>query len=185
MQRLLTIACLLLVSMTSVCADQSLPSRDLVLPFAVVTGREPESFDLIDLREEQRLERLARMARRTDSEPRTFFIVKQHLGVAGGFDNGIVRGGVGFYITVAEWNRWNFGVPSPEIGMGRYQVFDRSSQRVLMKDQVTFLVSLMSAHYRLGYVRAWGVHAYINLEQVYDMKTNQAGSQFGLSFSSK
>jgi hypothetical protein len=185
MQRLFTIACLLLISMTSAFADESLPSRDLALPFAVVTGREPESFDLIDLREEQRLERVARLAKRTDTEPHTFFIVKQHLGVAGGFDNGIARGGLGFYITVAEWERWNFGVPSPEIGMGRYQVFDRASQRALMKDQVTFLVSLMSAHYRLGYIRAWGVHAYINLEQVYDMKTNQAGSQFGLSFSSK
>ena len=185
MQRLLTIACLLLVCMTPVFADESLPSRDLAAPFALVTGREPESFDLIDLREEQRLARLARLAARTDTDPHTFFIVKQHLGVAGGFDNGIARGGVGFYITVAEWNRWNFGVPSPEIGMGRYQVFDRGSQQPLMKDQLTFLVSLMSAHYRLGYVRAWGVHAYINLEQVYDMKTNQAGSQVGLSFSPK
>jgi hypothetical protein len=184
MQRLVTIACLLTISMTSVFASELLPSRDLALPFAVVTGREPESFDLIDLREEQRLERLARLARRTDSEPHTFFIVKQHLGVAGGFDNGIAHGSLGFYITVAEWNRWNFGVPSPEIGIGRYQVIDRL-QRPLMQEQLTFLVSLMSAHYRLGYIRAWGVHAYINLEQVYDMKTNQAGSQFGLSFSSK
>ena len=182
MQRLLTIACLLLVYMTLVFADESLPSRDLNAPFAIVTGREPESFDLIDLREEQRL---ARLTARADTEPHTFFVVKQHLGVAGGFDNGIARGGVGFYLTVAEWNRWNFGVPSPELGMGRYQVFDRGSQRPLMKDQVTFLVSLMSAHYRLGYVSAWGVHAYINLEQVYDMKTNQAGSQVGLSFSPK
>ena len=38
---------------------------------------------------------------------------------------------------------------------------------------------------RVGYLRAWGLHAYINLEQVYDLHANQAGSQFGLSFSSK
>jgi hypothetical protein len=181
MRWLLTTVCLL-ASVTPVFADDCLPSRDLVLPFAVVTGREPESFDLMDVREEQRA---ALRVAHADADPHTFFVVKQHLGIAGGFDNGIGRGGVGFYLTVAEWNRWNFGVPSPEMGIGRYPVFDKVVGRSILKDQVTFLVSVASAHYRVGYLRAWGLFAYINLEQVYDLHANQAGSQFGLSFSSK
>jgi hypothetical protein len=178
---LLTTVCLL-ASVTPGLADECLPSRDLALPFAIVTNREPESFDLIDFREAQRA---ARRLQPTDADPHTFFIVKEHLGIAGGFDNGIAHGSVGFYVTVAEWNRWNFGVPSPEVGIGRYPVFDPRSQQSLMKDQVTLLISLASAHYRVGYVRAWGLHAYINLEQVYDLHSSQAGSQIGLSFSSK
>ena len=35
-------------------------------------------------------------------------------------------------------------------------MIDRLSQRPIMKDQVTFLVSIASAHYRVGYMRAWG-----------------------------
>jgi hypothetical protein len=184
MQRLLTTVCLLAFAAPAF-ADDCLPSRDLAAPFAVVTvvtGREPESFDLIDFREEQRA---ARRVTRVDADPHTLFIVKQHLGIAGGFDNGVGRGSVGFYITVAEWERWNFGVPSPEIGMGRYAVLDPTLRRTLMKDQLTFLISIASAHYRLGYLKAWGVHAYINLEQTYDLRSNQPGSQFGVSFSPK
>ena len=54
-----------------------------------------------------------------------------------------------------------------------------------MKDQLTFMVSLTSAHYRVGYVRAWGLNCYLNLEQVFDLHDNRTGSQFGLSFSTK
>jgi hypothetical protein len=54
-----------------------------------------------------------------------------------------------------------------------------------MKDQLTFMLSITSAHYRMGYVRAWGLNCYLNLEQVFDLHENRTGSQFGLSFSTK
>jgi hypothetical protein len=169
------------MSLTPVFADECLPSRELNVPFAVVQNREPESFDLIDFREEQR----TRPAPANDVTPHGIFFVKQHLGIAGGYDNGVAHGSVGFYLTVAEWGRWNFGVPSFEVGMGRYPVYDKVSNRAVMKDQVTFFVSLASAHYRAGYLRAWGVNWYVNLEQVFDMQANRGGSQIGISFSTK
>jgi hypothetical protein len=64
-------------------------------------------------------------------------------------------------------------------------VIDRATQRPIMKEQMTFLVSIASAHYRMGYVRAWGVNCYLNLEQVFDTHDNRNGSQIGLSFSTK
>ena len=172
----------LLASLTPVLAEDRLPSRAIDVPPAIVPEGGPSSFDLIDYREE---ERLARVPRPADVDPHSFFIVKQHVGIAGGYDNGIVHGSVGYYITVAEWGRWNFGVPSIEIGMGRYPAIDRLSQQPIMKDQLTFLVSIASAHYRVGYVRAWGLNWYLNLEQVFDLHANRAGSQFGFSFSPK
>lgn len=181
MRWLLTTVCLL-ASLTPVFAEECLPGRHLDVPFAIVPAVEPSSFDLIDFREEQRLNRLSR---RTDADPHTFFIVKQHVGLAGGYDNGIAHASAGYYLTVAEWGRWNFGVPSFEIGMGRYPVYDRWSNEPVMKDQLTFLVSIASAHYRGGYLRAWGVNWYVNLEQVFDLHANRAGSQIGLSFSPK
>jgi hypothetical protein len=84
-----------------------------------------------------------------------------------------------------EWGRWNFGVPSIEVGIGRYPMIDRDSQRSIMKDQLTFMVSITSAHYRVGYIRAWGLNCYLNLEQVFDLHENRTASQFGLSFSTK
>jgi hypothetical protein len=113
------------------------------------------------------------------------FVVKEHLGLAGGWDGGIVHGSVGFYLTVAELGRWNFGVPSMEIGVGRYPAYNPLTRQSSMKDELTFLVSVASVHYRAGYLRSWGVNCYINLEQVFDLHSNQAGSQFGLSFSRK
>ncbi len=136
---------------------------------------------LIDFREEQR----TRPAPASDVTPHSTFVVKQHLGIAGGYDGGVAHGSVGFYLTVAEWGRWNFGVPSFEVGMGRYPVYDKVSNRSVMKDQMTFFVSLASAHYRAGYLRAWGVNWYVNLEQVFDVQANRGGSQVGLSFSTK
>jgi hypothetical protein len=105
--------------------------------------------------------------------------------VAGGYDNGVAHGSVGYYVTVAEWDRWNFGLAAPEIGVGRYPVFDALARRTLPKDQATVFISIASVHYRAGYLQSWGVHWYVNFEQVFDMRTNQAGSQVGLSFSSK
>jgi hypothetical protein len=69
--------------------------------------------------------------------------------------------------------------------MGRYPVYDRLTNRTFMKDQMAFFVSLASAHYRAGHIQAWGLNWYLNLEQVFDMKANRGGSQFGISFSTK
>jgi hypothetical protein len=181
MRWLLTTVCLL-ASLAPALAEDRLPARTFDRPLASVPDHGPWSFDLIDFRAEARR---ARAAPRTDLDPHTFFIVKHHLGLAGGYDNGIFHGSVGYYLTVAEWGRWNFGVPSLEIGVGRYPAIDRLSQRPIMKESLTFLVSIASAHYRVGYLRAWGLHGYFNLEQVFDLHENRAGSQFGISFSTK
>jgi hypothetical protein len=172
---------LLLASLSPVFADDILlPGRPLDLPFAIVQPA-PISFDLLDFRDEERQPPPVVGTEATHS----IFAVKQHLGFAGGYDNGSAHASVGFYITVAEWGRWNFGVPSFEVGMGRYPVYDRIANRSFMKDQLAFFVSLASAHYRVGYVQAWGLNWYLNLEQVFDMKANRGGSQFGISFSKK
>jgi len=184
MRWLLTTVCLL-ASLTPAVAEDRLPARSIEVPFAMVPDHGPWSFDLIDFREEQRLALAHVLPRTSDADAHTFFIVKQHLGIAAGYDNGIAHGSVGYYITVAEWGRWNFGVPSIEIGMGRYPTVDRLSQRPITKEQFTVMVSITSAHYRVGYVRAWGVHCYLNIEQVFDLHENRTGSQFGLSFSTK
>ena len=181
MRWLLTTVCLL-ASLTPALAEDRLPGRAIDVPPAAVPDHGPWSFDLIDFRAE---ERLTRARPRADVDPHTFFIVKHHLGIAGGYDNGILHGSVGYYLTVAEWGRWNFGVPSLEIGMGRYPAIDRLSQRPIMKDSPTLIVSIASAHYRVGFVRAWGMNGYLNLEQVFDLHENRAGSQFGFSLSTK
>jgi hypothetical protein len=168
-----------LASLSPAFADDALPSRTIDLPLAFVVDA-PISFDLLDFREEVRLPPPV-----PESTPNSFFVVKQHVGFAAGYDNGSGHASVGFYITVAEWGRWNFGVPSFEVGVGRYPVYDRLANRSYMKDQIAFFVSLASAHYRAGYLSAWGLNWYLNLEQVFDMKANRGGSQFGISFSTK
>jgi hypothetical protein len=160
-------------------ADDALPSRTIDLPIAVVVEA-PLSFDLLDFRTDERVPPPV-----AESTPNSFFVVKQHVGFAAGYDNGSGHASVGFYITVAEWGRWNFGVPSFEVGVGRYPVYDPLTNRSFLKDQIAFFVSLASAHYRAGYLRAWGLNWYVNLEQVFDMKANRGGSQFGISFSTK
>ena len=102
--------------MTPALAEDCLPARLFDRPLAVVPDHGPWSFDLIDLRAE---ERVARLAPRGDVTPHSFFNVKHHLGVAGGYDDGVFHGSIGYYLTVAEWGRWNFGVPSLAIGIGR------------------------------------------------------------------
>lgn len=181
MRWLFTTVCLL-ASLTPALAQDRLPATPIDVPFAVVPDHGPWSFDLIDFRAEQRL---ALTVAKTDGDPHTFFIVKHHVGMAGGYENGIVHASVGYYMTVAEWGRWNFGVPALEIGMGRYPAFDRLSQRTIMKDSVTLLVSIASMHYRVGYLRSWGLTGYLNLEQVFDLHQNRAGSQVGFSLSTK
>jgi hypothetical protein len=178
MQWLLTTV-LLLASLLPAVADDTLQSRPLDLPLAIVVEA-PINFDLLDFREEGRLPPPV-----SDGTPHTFFAIKQHVGFAGGYDNGSAHASVGFYITVAEWGRWNFGIPSFEVGVGRYPAYDRATNRSFMKDQMAFFVSLASAHFRAGHLQALGLNWYVNLEQVFDMKANRAGSQFGISFSRK
>ena len=113
------------------------------------------------------------------------FLFKRHIGASMGYDNTVVHGSVGLYVTVAEWGRWNFGVPSVGIGADRYPMYDRARNRSVMSNQATVFISIASVHYRLGYLRSLGANWYLNLEQVYDLRYNLAGSQFGLSFSSK
>ena len=161
--------------------DATLPSRDLLLPPAIVESVEPSNFDLLDARAE--LTDPKQTVRNED--PHTLFVVKRHVGASAGYDNTVIHGSVGFYLTVAEWGRWNFGVPSLGFGWGRYPVYDRVAKQAIMKSQATLFVSVASVHYRVGYVRSLGVNWYLNLEQVYDIRYNMTGSQFGITFSSK
>ena len=153
MRWLLTIV-VLLASLTPCLAEDRLPSRPIEVPLAAVPDHGPWSFDLIDFRAGQRLLRLTPKA---DLDPHSVFVVKHHLGLAGGYENGV----------------------------GRYPAVDRKTQRAFMQEQMTVLVSLTSAHYRVGYVSAWGLHCYLNLEQVFDLHESRTASQFGLSFSTR
>jgi hypothetical protein len=175
-------ALFLLALATPSLADDALPSRAIELPPAMLAAPQPINFDLVDVRQDVRD---AAVARRADADPHTIFQIKHHVGIAGGYDNGSAHGTVGFYITVAEWGRWNFGVPSLEIGVGRYPVYDARLNQSMMKEEVGFFVSMASAHYRIGYIPAWGVNWYFNIEQVFDVHASRAGSQFGISFSKK
>lgn len=180
MRSVLTAALLLLVA-SSLHAAEPLPSRTLALPFAVVTGSEPSSFDLLDFRDEEAI----RAAGIGEATPHTIFRIRHHVGIAAGYDNGVVHGSLGYYVTVAEWGRWNFGVPSPALGFGRYEVYDPKLKRPSFKEESSIFVSLASVHYRVGYISALGVNWYVNVEQVFDMRRNMAGSQAGISFSRK
>jgi hypothetical protein len=162
-------------------AEAPLPSLDLDLPLALVQNVEPANFDLFDFRQETREAALDIH----NESPHTFFVVKHHLGASVGYDNTVVHGSVGFYVTVAEWGRWNFGVPSVGVGLGRYPTYDRRLGIPVTKSQPTMFVSVASVHYRVNYIRSLGVTWYLNLEQVYDLRYNMTGSQFGISFSSK
>jgi len=168
-------------TLTTLSGAELLPSRDLGLPPAVVSSIEPVNFDLVDYRDEIREE--VRNIRVED--PHTHFVVKRHLGASAGYDNTVLHGSVGMYLTVAEWGRWNFGIPSIGFGLGRYPIYDRDQRQSSVKSQATVFVSIASVHYRVGYLRSLGVNWYVNLEQVYDLRYNMSGSQFGLSFSTK
>ena len=172
---------LLLSAVVPVPVGGLLPSRDLDLPLAVVQNLDPVNFDLIDLRDEVRAEALAIR----NEDPHTHFVIKHHLGASVGYDNTVVHGSVGFYVTVAEWGRWNFGVPSIGVGVGRYPIYDRRLGIPVTKSQPTLFVSVASVHYRVSYLQSLGVNWYLNLEQVYDLRYNMTGSQFGITFSTK
>jgi len=158
-----------------------LPSRDVSGPVFVAPAVEPTNFDLVDIRDEAREEALNIKV----EDPHTIFVIKRHIGASVGYDNTVLHGSVGLYMTIAEWGRWNFGVPSVAFGLCRYPSYNRSERQASTSSQPTVFVSLASVHYRIGYVRALGFNAYVNLEQVYDLRHNMSGSQFGFSFSSK
>lgn len=172
---------MIVLSRVAPASADVVPSRDLLLPPAVVAGLEPVNFDLLDVRDEMR-EASRNIA---VEDPHSIFVIKRHIGASVGYDNTILHGSVGLYLTIAELGRWNFGVPSVGFGMGRYPTYNRVDKEASTQSQPTVFVSIASVHYRLGLVRAIGMNAYINLEQVYDLRHNMSGSQFGFSFSSK
>jgi hypothetical protein len=161
-----------------------LPSRPLDLPIVIVPLVEPFSFDLIDWRAEQ-ARRQAATPVPAEIEAHSHFGFKQHVGVAAGYDNGVLHGSLGLYMTVAEWGRWNYGIPSPALGFGRYQQYDAFRKRAFSTGASTLFISLASVHYRVGYMPSLGMNWYINLEQIFDLRQNMAGSQVGVSFSTK
>jgi hypothetical protein len=172
---------MLLLLPNAAASEGAVSSRVLDLPPVVVEGVEPVNFDLLDVRAEL----VEEATKITNEDPHTHFIVKRHVGASAGYDNTVIHGSVGLYLTVAEWGRWNFGVPSLGVGWGRYPIYDRSEKQAIMRSQPTVFVSVASVHYRVSYLRSLGVNWYVNLEQVYDLRYNMAGSQFGISFSSK
>lgn len=174
---------LFVLSFASSVSAADLPSRLLALPLAAVPDAGVMNFDIADVRADMLLERAHPNS--TDVPVHTIFNVKKHIGIGVGYDAGVIHGSLGYYVTVAELGRWNFGVPAAAIGLGRYRIFDRRNQRPVVRDEYTFIISLASAHYRLGYLRALSSFAYLNVEQVYDMRHNFTGSQFGVSFSRK
>jgi hypothetical protein len=173
---------LLLASLTPAFADDTVPARAIAPAFSQLPPPQPVNFDLIDMRQEQRA---ALLPKQSDVDDHTHFITKHHLGVAAGYDNGTVHGTIGYYLTVAEWGRWNFGVPSIALGIGRYPTYNARLNQSFMKEELGIFVSMASAHYRAGYIAPWGVHWYVNIEQVFDVHANRAGSQLGISFSNK
>ncbi len=179
--RVAAAALFLLLIAIPVFAEDPLPSTPIALPAFAIAVVEPMDFDLLDFRDEQRHP----PAHVADSEPHSIFIIKRHFGAAFGYDNGVVHTGVGVYLTVAELGRWNFGVPSVEVGFGRYPIWDERSQRVNDEQKPTVMISLASVHYRVGYLQSLGYTFYLNLEQIYDMRSSMAGSQFGFSFARK
>jgi hypothetical protein len=177
----LVAAFLLLSGSPQEVGDSLLPSHAIAVQTAVVESREPSSFDLVDFREEQR----DRLRARPDVESRSIFGFKRLVGIAGGYDNENVHGSVGWYLTVAEWGRWNFGVPSPAIGFGRYGLYDQKRQQVVTSTDYTLIISLASVHYRAGHIKSLGMNWYVNVEQIFDIRTNMPGSQIGISLSHK
>ena len=175
-------AALLLFSVPAVASDDTVPSRRLELSPTAIAAEQPANFDLIDYHAGQAAAAVKPVG---EVQPHTIFGLKRHVGFGAGYDNGIVHATVGLYITVAEWGKWNFGVPSPAVGFGRYRVYDEAMQRGVSKEESSIFVSLASVHYRAGRVETWGLNWYIHLEQVFNVRRNASGSQIGISLSRK
>ncbi len=157
-----------------------LTSRPWSGPLAIVPGSQPTSFDLDDVRAE-----MTAFPPVDEASSRSIFRLRRHVGAAMGYDQGVLHGSVGLYVTVAELGRWNLGITSPAIGLSRYRIFDRRRRTELMKTETTILVSLASVHFRGGYLQSLRKVWYVNFEQVFDARANLNGSQIGLSFSSR
>ena len=177
----LLVAVLLLPGSNQPPPPEVLVSHPVATVTIVLPDVEPASFDLMDFREEQREQALGS----NDVERRSRFGIKKHIGIASGYDNGILHGSLGLYLTVAEFGRWNFGVMAPEIGLARYTLYDERRRQPVTKTEYTILISLASVHYRVGYLPSIGMNWYVNLEQIFDVRSNLPGSQLGISFSSK
>lgn len=160
-------------------AAEPLPSRTIAVAPFVTPDSSGLNFDLWDVRSEQN-----EPAKYSEEHPHSIFAIRRHVGIAAGYDNGVIHGSIGLYVTVAEMGRWNFGITSPEIGFGRYRVYDKLARATAMRTQSTILISLASVHYRGGYLRSINKNWYFNLEQIFDARANVTGSQFGFSFSS-
>jgi len=157
-----------------------LPCRPLLLEPFVIPANNLVNFDLFDARAE-----LSNPPATPEEQPRTVFGIKRHVGLGAGYDNGILHGSIGLYLTIAELGRWNFGIPSPAVGFGRAEQYDAKQKRAVTKTQSTILISLVSLHYRGGYINSLGMNWYVNLEQIFDSRANLTESQFGFSFSRK
>lgn len=157
-----------------------LPSRPWSGPLAVVPANPPTSFDLDDVR--------AEMIASPPVEERgshSIFKLRHHVGAAMGYDQGVLHGSIGLYVTVAELGRWNLGITSPGIGLSRYRMFDPRRRTEFVKTETTLLVSLASVHFRGGYLQSLRKVWYVNFEQIYDARASLNGSQIGLSFSNR
>ena len=168
-------------SLASAQATTPMPSREWQPIASIVLMETPlENFDLFDARWE-----MSAPPQYREVQPHSIFGLKRHIGFAGGYDQGVIHGSVGLYVTVAEWGRWNFGAPSPAIGFGRYHIYDQRQKKYLSQMQSTILVSLASLHYRGGYLRSIRKNWYLNFEQVFDSRANLNGTQFGVSFANR
>ncbi len=167
-----------IAGLNSATPAEPLTSRVLPTSLFVIPDRPSLNFDLYDMRAAA-----TEPASHSEVQPHTIFSIKRHIGLAAGYDNGVVHGSLGMYLTVAQVGRWNFGVTSPEIGFGRYREFDERTKQAFMKTESSILISLASVHYRGGRIRSIGKDWYFTLEQVYDSRSNMTGSQFGFSFS--
>ena len=136
------------------------------------------NFDLYDVRAD-----LLEPTPHNEGQPHTIFAIKRHVGLAGGYDNGVLHGSLGLYLTVAQVGRWNFGVTSPEVGFGRYRETDLHTKQSSLRTETALLISLASVHYRGGHIRSIDKDWYFTFEQIYDSRANLTGSQFGFSFS--
>ena len=116
---------------------------------------------------------------------RSRFGIKKHVGIASGYDNGILHGSVGLYVTVAEFGRWNFGVMAPEIGLARYTLYDERRRQPVTKTEYTISSAWPRSTTASAILPSIGMNWYVNLEQILDVRSNQPGSQIGISFSRK
>jgi hypothetical protein len=173
-------ALLLSMALAPASAITPLPSRELPVAYVELAEAPLENFDIFDVRFEMR-----QPPQYVEVAPHSIFVLRPHIGIAAGYDQGIIHGSLGFYLTVAEVGRWSFAAPSPGIGFGRYQVYNAHTQQSLTEVQSTILVSLASVHFRGGYLRSINKNWYVTFEQVFDARANINGSQMGISFANR